>query len=696
MGLSGVRGLLWFSCILLTTASVAQNIAGFFPSRILLTGLQATSFLVTNSSSVRLSLSQITDATTVQTAGCSGSSNINDWLTSLEPLSNPNVYKVTLALNKTLTLCTVNETDCCAESLCRAESLRVSACVNNVSVASLLLQAEIYVNTTFSGNVSDNATVILNQAYQPLGSCPCNLTAGACDVGCCCDMECSSSVKELFNGFCYPGVFGGNVTPAFDQLCSVQEKSRAPDWYPFLCVQSSIDNSPFLGYFFQGSVVSVGQRPAFSMNSVPTVQDSPGGYRQGAAILIDQNGVNEYFTIPQQSTNGACETNAPVAYLQNFVATCVSNVNTCADVLIPNLNMPVRDGNGGTIVPSTDVQNITVDNYIIYSDTSLSPVVQCRDVIISADYTFIWEARTLRAINVTIVTADINLTHRAQLTQRFTATFLTSDRAGVINVLSGNPGYQIGKPVIAANGSSPLTRTTISLWKPVGDGSCSSANQSPILYGQDSYSGCILQVVNEDCNQLREIVTTLLKSLVPANYIAMRGNSNVSDLSEWVPIIFEDNNATCSGGDCLVENVMCSKVPVNMNIQMLTAVTGAVEGIAQEEILGARISFSTVNVECSTACTLSLPLSSSVQFIKVPAQPAPRISSFRMNYTEYDCEKNDVCWQQLAYPLTKYYTGEPHHLTLAKGMILVFFFIVASVLGGPWNRIRKAWNSTTL
>lgn len=34
---------------------------------------------------------------------------------------------------------------------------------------------------------SENMTVIPNQVYQPLGPCPCNLTAGACDIRCCCD-----------------------------------------------------------------------------------------------------------------------------------------------------------------------------------------------------------------------------------------------------------------------------------------------------------------------------------------------------------------------------------------------------------------------------------------------------------------------------------------------------------------------------
>lgn len=29
-----------------------------------------------------------------------------------------------------------------------------------------------------------------------------------------------------------------------------------------------------------------------------------------------------------------------------------------------------------------------------------------------------------------------------------------------------------------------------------------------------------------------------------------------------------------------------------------------------------------------------------------------------MNFTEYDCNRNDVCWPELAFPITKYYTGE--------------------------------------
>ncbi|KAM4708935.1 tectonic-2 [Discoglossus pictus] len=672
-------------CATLMIVTLAQTTPGFYPSRILLSGTHATSFLV-NTSSVSLHLTVITNTTVVTTPGCSGSDRTSDWFLTLEPIIT-NLNKITLNLNRTL--CSTNEPNCCTESLCIVETLQVSACENGNSVASLLIQAEIYVNNTSTAPVSDNATVIPTQAYQPLGSCPCNLTAGACDIGCCCDQECNSNMTSLFNGFCYTGVFGGNVTPMFDQLCSFQAQNQVPDWFPFLCVTSSMDNSPFLGYFYQGSTVSPSQQATFSVTYQSIPDGSNTGYKQGNAILKDQNGYNEYFKIPQKSTIGVCERNAPVAYLQNFNVACVHNLTTCSSALTTDLNQRVNDGSGGTIIVNVQSQNInSVGNYITFSGIALPQSMVCTDIILSADYTFVWEANKLREINVTVITANFTLDQQAQLTQRFTAIFLTSTSASA--VLSGNPGYLVGKPVLAANGTSPLVRSAISLLKPVGDGSCSSASNTPLLFGQDSFSGCRLKV-NTTCTLLREIVTVLLKSLVPADYIAMRGNSNLSDLSEWVPIINEDASTPCT--DCTAAKVKCLGIPANMNIQIMTAVTGTIEGVPQEEILAAKISFSTVNADCINDCNLSLPISTSVQFIKVPAQTPPRITRFQMNYTEYDCERNDICWQQLAYPLTKYYTGEPHHLTLAKGMILVFFFIVAAVLGGPWNRIRKAWNN---
>ncbi|XP_068100229.1 tectonic-2 [Hyperolius riggenbachi] len=673
----------------LISATEAFTVSGFYPSKIFMSGPQVTSFLVANTTNFSLSISVITDPASIPAQSCNGKSSTDNWNSESTSLTLSNVFKVTVTSKKNLTLCGVNETNCCTGDLCVVEALQVTACQSSTPFTSLLIYAEIYVNTTFVGTVSDNQTVIPNQVYQPLGSCPCNLTAGACDILCCCDQECNSSTKALFNGSCYSGVFGGNVSPPFDQLCSVQEKNHAPDWFPFLCVQSSVDNSPFLGYFYQGYTMSPSQTSAFNLTFQSISQGAISGYKQGKPILT--YGSNEYLTIPQQSTIGACVNSAPVAYLQDFNITCITTVTACSDILTLNLSATVNDGNGGVIPVVSQIQNTNIN--ITNTGAALSQAVQCDGIVVSADYTFIWNASVLKEIHVSLAIANISLTHQAKLSQRFSATFLISNTTS--EALSGNPGYQIGKPVIVANGSTPFTRRTLNTWKPVGDSLCSTVAKTPVLFRQNSISGCLFTVHNENCTQLRGNVLLFLQTLVTYNYISMRGNSNVSDATEWASIYHELPNATCTG-DCAAEAVTCLKVPSNMNIEIITAATGAVEGIPQEVILAARVSFSTINVECVSSCNLSLPLTTSVQFIQVPAQSTPSITRFQINYTEYDCEKNDVCWQQLAYPLTKYYTGEPYNLTLAKGMILVFFFISAAVLGGPWNRIRKAWNYTTL
>uniref|UniRef100_A0A674JUM5 Tectonic family member 2 n=1 Tax=Terrapene triunguis TaxID=2587831 RepID=A0A674JUM5_9SAUR len=496
---------------------------------------------------------------------CSGSNRYGEW--SLNVSRGMNVSKVTVTLMRNLQLCLSNTTDCCMEPLCVVETLQVSACRGSTVLANLLIQAEIYANSSFTGNVSENATVIPNQVFQPLGSCPCNLTAGICDIRCCCDLECTPDLKQLFSGSCFAGVFGGNVNLPFDQLCSVQTTNSAPDWFPFLCVQSSLNNTPFLGYFYHGSVSS----SLVSSFKIPlqTVPEKPlSGYKQGDPIMTTEN---EYFTIRQRSMAGQCVGNAPVAFLQNFDVKCVTSLSAYKEGL--SHNVMITSGTGGMLC------------------------------------------------------------------------------------------YQVGKPVRAVNISSD-TVTALKLWQPVGNGLCTSATFTPVLFGLNSLSGCILEVnINEDCGQLREDVTDRLNSLIQATHVGKRGNSSYSDLNDLVEIIRLDPpnpSANASVGNL---NGICSDIPANLNIHIITADVGAVEGIAQEEILGVQISFSTViwQFQCGIICenkSSSLPITASVQFIKVPAQPPIPMTRFQINYTEYDCNRNEVCWPQLFYPLTWYYTGK--------------------------------------
>uniref|UniRef100_A0A8C4KD15 Tectonic family member 2 n=1 Tax=Dromaius novaehollandiae TaxID=8790 RepID=A0A8C4KD15_DRONO len=632
-----------------------------------MSGPRVNALFLGNSSEVSFSLilSRIDEETgKLQHSNCSGSRRAGDWNLSVVP--GVNTSKVTVSLSRNLQLCLPNATDCCTAPLCVAETLQVLACHGSVMLAHLLIQAEIYANSSFVGNVSENATIIPNQAFQPLGSCPCDLTAGACDVRCCCDLECTPDLKQLFTGSCFTAVFGGDVNPPFDQLCSAKSMDT-PDWFPFLCVQSSLDNTPFLGYFYHGSI-STPREPSFKI----PLQTSPGrvftGYRQGDPIMTEEN---DYFTVPQQSMAGQCVGNAPVAYLQNFDVKCLTHLSSYGE----GLPHDVRINSGtGESPPTTEVP--------------------CKNVTFAEYYKFICNDKNIKEINVTVFLG--NLCDGEILTQRFTVTFVSLYSTNETE-LSGNPGYQVGKPVRAANLNDSDTFGSLKLWQPAGRGLCTSATYTPVLFGLDSLSGCMLEVgISEDCNFLRGNVTEKLNSLIQATHIGKRGNSNDSDLNDWVQIIRLDpynSDTNVSTGNL---KGICSDIPANLNIRIIIADVGAVQGIPQQEILAVQISYSTViwQFQCGLTCeNLNfLPITASVHFIKVPAQPPIPLTRFQINYTEFDCDRNDVCWPQLFYPLTRFYTGEPYSLCLAKGLALAFLFLLAAIMSNPW--FQKVWNNS--
>ncbi|KFP25509.1 Tectonic-2, partial [Colius striatus] len=648
-----------------------------------MSGPTAHSFFLGNSSGVNFSiiLNPIDEETgKLQLANCSGSNRAGDW--NLDVTPGVDTSKVTISLTRNLQLCLPNATDCCTTPLCVVETLQVVACRGSGMLAQLLIQAEIYANSSFAGNVSENATVIPNQVFHPLGSCPCDLTAGACDVRCCCDLECTPDLKQLFNESCFTGVFGGDVNPPFDQLCSSQSMEYTPDWFPFLCVQSSLNNTPFLGYFYHGSVIT----PRVPPFKIP-LQTSPGklftGYRQGNPILTEEN---EYFTIPQQSMAGQCAGNAPVAYLQNFDVKCPTSLTSYKEGLPHDVR--INSGTGDFIQQNVIYTTVTdTGKFLTESERLHTAEVLCQNVTFAEHYTFVWKENSIERVNVTVFLGS--LCDGEILAQRFTVRFLSSKGTNATQV-SENPGYQVGKPVRAANMNASDTFGSLNIWQPVGRGLCTSATYTPVLFGLESHSGCILEVgINEDCSHLRGNVTEKLSSLIQATHVGKRDNSSHSDLNDWLEIIRLDpldSDTNVSTGSL---KGICPDIPANLNIRIIFADVGAVQGITQREILAVQISYSTITwqFQCGLICGNSisfLPITSSVQFIKVPAQPPIPMTRYQMNYTEFDCNRNDVCWPQLFYPLTGFYTGEPYSQCLAKGLILAFLVLLAAIMSNPW------------
>ncbi|XP_028314137.1 tectonic-2 isoform X1 [Gouania willdenowi] len=698
-----------------------QNIVDFQPSFITTTGPTVSAYLLGNSSGVSLNLKTVFPVnTTGSLPSPSCAPEVTQWAITKESLGKAAI-KVQLKLNQSLRLCVDNDTntDCCSKPLCVLETLQLSACVDGVPQASLLIQARIHALLLPANVGSDNASLIPNQVYQPLGSCPCDLTFRACDVRCCCDKDCSKELLRLFLPYCLPGPFGGAVPPVPEYQCSEKSSQNSPDWFPFLCVHSPIENNPHLGLFYHGNVIP--SKPTLSFQRPQLSAPMPFiDYIQGNPIftLSDQ-----YLTIPQRIF-GRCVNGAPLAFLENVNVNCVTWLSTCSNgsplhTVEEDLRANVKNGKGGSVMVDVIDQLVTdLSPFISESDDAVlsDGRLVCENVTLALDYKFYWMENSITSIILTRTVGTVSFRGNVTLTTKYSAVFLN----GVVTSesISGNPGYQVGRPVIGGfintlgnntnNNTDLIQKMTISIWKTVNDGLCSTADQKPLLFGMNSTSGCLLQISKQNlsrCDPLRDAVSSLQEAFITATHVAKIGNPDVTTLRDWLNVTFEVDTKNSSPASMTSNS--CSHIPSHQHIHIRSRITGMVEGEPQRQIWAVHVSYSRSiwTLECGGGDLFScedeeetqlFPITSSVTFTEVPVNTGPPKTRFQINFTEYDCERNDVCWPELAFPLTPAYTGEPYSQALAKGMILVFFFITASILGTPWKQIREAWNTAAL
>ncbi|KAM8885356.1 tectonic-2 isoform 2-T2 [Spinachia spinachia] len=686
-----------------------QNPVVFQPSRLTATGPEVRALLLGHTSDTLLSLRPVFPSNTTGLIGPPSCSNGGtQWMLTTEQ-AGKNAIWVHLILRRNLRLCGKNETDadCCPKRLCLLETLQVSACVAGRPRASLLIQVNIHALLVPTMAGSDNRTIIPNQVYQPLGSCPCDLTFRACDVRCCCDKDCSIEEVKLFVSHCLPGPFGGQVSAAPAYQCSEQSSADSPDWFPFLCVNSPPENNPYLGLFYQGHTIPSKPGPSFQSPVLSAPLPVP-AYIQGSPILLLND---QYFTIPQKVL-GQCVNNAPVAFLENFKVDCVTILRSCPaglplQTLPTELSITLNDGQGGDVVVDViDEVAFEMSRFISNTVTNLDEGLVCENVTVALDYTFYWKGNGITRVALTRTVGTITFNTSVALTTRYSAVFLNGGLISEPN--SGNPGYQVGRPVIAGtldtldNYTSSVQRSSLNVWKPVRDGLCSTAEMKPVLFGENFTSGCLLPVSRQNltqCDLLRDAVTSLQAGLNTATYMAKSGNPDPLIMTDWLNISFVTLNSSTTTNDTTSS---CSGVPSHQHIHVLSLITGMVEGRPQREIHAVLVSYTLLSwaLDCGggddSLCmdpmeTKLLPITSSVTFTDIPINTGPPKTRFQVNFTEYDCNRNDVCWPELAFPMTKSYTGEPHSQSLAKGLILVFFFITASILGTPWRQIRQAW-----
>ncbi|XP_031425896.1 tectonic-2 isoform X2 [Clupea harengus] len=549
---------------------------------------------------------------------------------------------------------------------------------------------------------TDNKTLIPHPVYQPLGSCPCDLIADICDLRCCCDMDCSSLANQLFESHCLPGPLGGHVSLVPDYQCSDQTSENTPGWFHFLCVTSPAENNPLLGLYYSGKTEAPKGSSSFQSPKW-TLPLSVASYRQGHPIFT---ATDKYLTIPQRSLLGHCMENAPVVFLENVQTECISFPLSCPP-FPTDLAVDIRDGHGG-VVPIIITDKLVADltpfvswapNPQNVNTGSESHQVLCENVTLALNYTFYWRRAGLSGITLKRTIGHVHLDPHLSLITKISATFVNGDIAAQPH--SGMTGYLVGRPVIGGVVMSPpmvIQRATLKSWHSGEDGLCESADLRPVMFGLNSTSGCMLPVSLEnftECRRLRDAVQTILTSLVTSTLIARNGNPNFYSLADWVNVTSVVQNYSTSLNPGYPG--LCEGVPSQLHI-IIHCSAGPQTEITAVEIHQKTTTWR-LQCEVGTHCqslntTQSFPLTSSVTFSEERVPSVPPKTRFQITFTEFDCARNDVCWPELLFPFTKYYTGEPFSQALVKSITLVFLFIIASLLGSPWRQIRQAWSNT--
>uniref|UniRef100_UPI00358E523D tectonic-2-like isoform X1 n=2 Tax=Myxine glutinosa TaxID=7769 RepID=UPI00358E523D len=623
------------------------------------------------------------------------------------------------------------------------EALGVT-CTSGDESATLMVQA--VVPATITANVTESGQSIMPKFYVSLGPCPCDLTTGACDERCCCDSECKPEELSLFST-CLPGIFGGDTNPPFDQLCSSYDSLISPDWFLLLCVQSPMTNSPYLGMFFldageisQSDIDATTSRfdPDFSFAELDrqVLQlHTVDRYTEGISIVASNTGRSQFLSLPQQTLTGQCLDRAPLAFLKDSSSACATILSRAACLTSQRLSMlsyaynvrnlgqvtvsycyvddtsrlvsePGPHGDGVSLFPETSgTQRQSTAESCGSRSSVTAPVYDershtCSDLVVAVTYGFTWKEGNIKGLQAAIVLArNLSTSDTGILTQHFTVTFTNNKGSKPIQRWSGNPGYIHGKSVITGNliGESINQMEELKIWRPVMEGLCEAAGTVPVGFGEDSFSGCLLHLGLEelqDCSVLRAQVRKKQLELVKSTWVAKRGNSDPNALQEWTPVLWNLtlNTTGAAHGKCV-------GVPAHVHTRVIIAAIGEVQGQKQYEILAVHTRFYPVTwrVRCggagAVACVgngsvWSFAVSSAVEFISVPAIPDPPKTRFALKYTEYDCDRNDVCWPGLLHPFIVTYIGQSDSSSLAQALTLTFV-----VLAG-FTCYLSAWTQT--
>lgn len=380
-----------------------------------------------------------------------------------------------------------------------------------------------------------------------------------------------------------------------------------------------------------------------NVSSATDVRSLP-GYRYGDVIqTVNKEGQLEFFTFPASAGTAHCLDSNPAGFLKEQTSRCMRSFDLARDCttlgtlsLGNYLNFSIRSGkNQGAKVIGVEVAAITLQSLegtqmpVDPADSSsYFPVLLqsgdvCSNVVQQVKYTFVYNkaGEILNVMAAFLLGAIKNV--MVPIQQEFQIMFLQENSQTTGLKYSGNPGYVLGRPLVAgtrtANGIVQFAdpKGSLTTIQTSVDQDClrGSSRRSPVLFGINTISGCTLKLSDGvNCSLLSEVILWALKGQSFPDHVASFGNSLPQNSLDWVPI----QNQTISSG------AQACSIPLSYHLEVKWTKYGALlNPQAQIVSIMETIITNTSSLAFITSPGGLLPVTSSVSFVDVSASATP-------------------------------------------------------------------------
>ncbi|XP_004580078.2 tectonic-3 isoform X1 [Ochotona princeps] len=478
-----------------------------------------------------------------------------------------------------------------------------------------------------------NKTVDL---FPVLPICICDLTAGTCDVNCCCDRDCYLLHPMTVFSFCLPGSVRSSNWVCIDNSLIFRSNSPFPSRVVLdsngirqFCVHV---NNTKLNYFQKLQKVNASNFEALAAefggdsfaSTAPTQALLP-FYKAGDPVLTYFPKWSAVSLLRQPAGVGAgglCAESNPAGFLESRSTTCTRFFKNLASSCTFDPALDAASYYNFTVlrVPRgmTDLQNMKFQVPVTLASQADPPFLAgnaCQNVVSQVIYE-IETNGTFGIQRVTVSFGQTNLTVEpgASLQQHFIIRFKASQQstaAALPGPRSGNPGFIFGKPLLALTGDISHSMT---LLQSQGNGMC-SVKRHEVQFGVNAISGCKLRLSRAGCPGLQREIYQALHGQPRAEYVAIFGNADPAQRGGWTKIL--RRSCSLSAVNC----TSCCTIPVALEIQVLWAYVGLLSN-PQAHVSRARFLYQCQTIQDAQQI-MEVSLTTLVNFVDITQKPEP-------------------------------------------------------------------------